>query len=121
MLTALRKYCDFKGRAPRAEYWWFFLLAAILMIVAQGLDAALFGKQSLFTLVLFLAIFLPYLGVGVRRFHDIGMSGWWVLLGVIPILGLLALIFFYVRPGTPGENRFGPNPLGDGTPQGAAA
>ena len=75
MLTPLRKYCDFKGRAPRAEYWWFFLLAVILMVVTTVVDVALFGEQSFITLMLSLAILLPGLGVGVRRFHDIDKSG----------------------------------------------
>lgn len=121
MLTPLKKYCDFKGRASRAEYWWFFLFMAILVTVATLVDVVLFGEQSLVSFVMVFATLLPSAGVAVRRFHDIDKSGWWVLLGLIPLLGLLVLLYFFVQPGTAGENRFGPDPRAGGAPATAAA
>ena len=57
-----------------------------------------------------LAVFLPYLGVSVRRLHDINRSGWWILIGFVPLVGALLLIYWYVQPGTPGKNDYGSDP-----------
>jgi uncharacterized membrane protein YhaH (DUF805 family) len=61
-----------------------------------------------------LAFLLPSIAVAVRRLHDTGRAGWWVLLGFIPIIGWIALIYFYVLDSQPGDNRYGPNPKGVG-------
>ncbi|CAN7187708.1 DUF805 domain-containing protein [Rhizobium sp. LjRoot30] len=106
--SALSKYVVFSGRASRSEYWWFVLFNIIVSIVAAGIDAAL-GIQAIGALVS-LALLLPGIGVGVRRLHDIDKSGWWLLIAFIPLIGFIALIYFFVQPSQPGDNRFGPPP-----------
>ncbi len=101
--TCFRKYIDISGRAARSEYWWFFLFVFIIDLVAMYISPNLYYLA----LVIF---FCPTIAVGVRRFHDIDMSGWWLLLGLIPFLGALVLIYFFVQEGTKGPNRFG-NPV----------
>ena len=93
----LQKYVDFKGRAPRAEYWWYTLaviVAAIIVSVIEGMLGlgASVGPYGPVSLILMLALLLPGLGVTVRRLHDTNRSGWWILVAVIPyvILGFMA-------------------------------
>lgn len=110
--TCLSKYADFDGRARRAEYWWFVLFSILGQLVLAVLDAiVLRGAQILPTLFV-LALFLPALAVGARRLHDRDMSAWWLLLWLVPVIGPLLLLILFILPGTPGRNRFGPDPLG---------
>ena len=114
-LKVLRHYADFGGRAQRKEYWMFQLIN-LIATVALGMVGALIGGggdagdalPGLYSL----AVFLPSLGVTVRRLHDIGKSGWWVLLGFIPLVGVLVLLFFLVKDSEAGSNAYGPNPKG---------
>jgi len=108
MVQPLKKYADFQGRASRPEYWWFFLLFVIVYGVAS-----LVGDWL--GVIVGLALLVPSVAVGVRRFHDQDKTGWLVLLGLIPLLGVLILIYFYIQPGTPGPNRFGADPRGNQT------
>jgi len=114
--TVLSKYIVIEGRARRAEYWYFVLFGLIGGIVLGALDGILFGGtemtpiSSLFSLVLF----IPSITVGVRRLHDRDMSGWWMLLMIVPIIGVIALLIIFALRGTDGTNRFGPDPLVDG-------
>lgn len=107
--TCFRKYVDFTGRASRPEYWWFFLSYVIVYFVALVLDAAL-GTSGVLTLLVALAYFLPMLAAGVRRLHDTGRSGWWLLISLVPFVGAIVLIVFLASPGEPGSNRYGPPP-----------
>jgi uncharacterized membrane protein YhaH (DUF805 family) len=109
MLAPLKKYAVFEGRAARPEYWWFFLFLVIVYCVAAALDSLIFGHPLVFISLAVLALFLPHLGVAVRRLHDSNRSGWWMLLSLVPFGGLVVLVFMLL-PGTPGENRFGPDP-----------
>lgn len=116
--TCFSKYATFSGRAPRSEFWWFVLFVIIGNFVLGLVDAALFGRTatgdqvSILGALFSLAVFLPSLAVGVRRLHDVDRSGWWYLLMLVPVLGVLILIFaFFIHRGTPGPNRFGPDPL----------
>lgn len=127
--TCLNKYATFSGRASRSEYWYFSLFVTLVAVILGGMGALLLGPDpdnpSAASLVLFigvgvfyLAMFLPLIGVGVRRLHDRNMSGWWFLgflvLGSIPFVGFLFSIAWFVisvLKGTDGDNRFGPDPL----------
>lgn len=114
---ALSNYANFSGRARRSEYWWFFLFVLLGNAILGLIDAALFGTApdgspvSLLGGIFSLAMLLPNLAVGARRLHDIDRTGWWLLIALVPVLGALVLIFFFVQRGTDGPNRFGADPL----------
>ncbi|MEU4568963.1 DUF805 domain-containing protein [Micromonospora sp. NPDC023956] len=115
--SVLSQYVGFGGRARRAEYWWFALFSILVGIVAAILDMVLgtdfegaSSSGGLVGLIVSLAILLPSLAVAVRRLHDTDRSGWWMLLGLVPIIGAIVLLVFFVQDGTPGPNRFGPSP-----------
>lgn len=113
---ALRRYGDFAGRSQRAEYWWFTgTLALVYVVLGVLLDtrsAAVGRVLALVLLVLWLATIVPSLAVAVRRLHDGGHSEWLMLLVVVPVLGALVLLVFLLLDGTPGVNRYGPDPKG---------
>lgn len=103
-LDVLRKYTVFDGRAGRREYWYFTLVNLGIYVVLGILDWDVL-------LVLFsLVVFLPSLAVGVRRLHDTGRSGWWLLISLIPLIGTIVLIVFLIQPGEVGDNPYGPDP-----------
>jgi uncharacterized membrane protein YhaH (DUF805 family) len=103
--VVLENYANFSGRARRAEFWWYFLANVIISIVLNIIDLAI-GAQVL-TLIYSLAVLIPGLAVGVRRLHDTGKTGWWLLIGLIPIVGIIVLIVFWATDGTPGVNQYG--------------
>jgi len=116
--TVLSKYATFSGRAGRPEFWWWVLATFLLMAVAQlidgGLIAPLTGAAAFsdevgqpVSILVSLAIVLPNLAVAFRRLHDTDRSGWWILIGLVPVVGFLVLLWFYIQPGTEGANRFG--------------
>ena len=107
--TCLNKYIDIEGRAARSEYWWFVLFTIIANIVASTLDVM--TGLPVFAALITLALLAPSITVGVRRLHDRDMSGWWILLVLIPAIGTLILLILFVMRGTQGPNRFGPEPL----------
>ena len=116
--TCFNKYATFSGRARRSEFWWFFLFLLLGTILFSIIDGAIFGSTvegqqiSILGAIFSIAVILPSIAVGVRRLHDRDMSGWWYLLVLIPLLGALVLLYFFVQKGTDGPNRFGPDPLG---------
>lgn len=106
-------YFNFQGRASRAEYWWFFLFAFLVGIVGNVLIAVLGDTVGgLLYLVFILGSLIPSIAVAVRRLHDTGKSGWWILIGLIPIVGFIVLLIFYLGKGEAGSNAYGANPLG---------
>lgn len=134
MFQPLRRYADFQGRASRSEFWLFvlfcFAISTLAGILSGGSMAwwswgmgwrhhhgfhhwggpfgGVFGlAHAIFTLY----VFIPSLAVTVRRLHDSGKSGWWLLLGVFPAIGQLVLLIFMLLPSEPATNRFGPPPL----------
>ncbi|KFG70191.1 DUF805 domain-containing protein [Microvirga sp. BSC39] len=109
--TGLNKYATFTGRAQRSEYWYFFLFLMITNIVASVLDSVIFGDIPVLYLIATLALIIPSIAAGVRRLHDTDKSGWWLLLGFIPLVGAIVLIVFFCQRGTVGPNQFGPDPL----------
>ena len=98
----LKKYATFQGRARRKEYW-LFLLVSTLISLAIAVVEALAGDSQILINIYNWGLLLPTIAVGVRRLHDSDRSGWWLLL---PIVNLI----FLIQDGTPGDNRFGPNP-----------
>ncbi|PLL11753.1 DUF805 domain-containing protein [Tabrizicola sp. TH137] len=100
-------YATFSGRARRSEYWWFVLFNIIVSVVL----ALVMGGNSIVNSLWSLAVLLPSLAAGARRLHDIDRTGWWLLIGFIPVIGLIVLIVFLASKGTPGPNRFGSDPL----------
>ncbi len=109
--SCFSKYATFSGRASRSEYWYFFLFTVIVYIVANILDAALFGGVAVLDLIATVVLLLPGISVGVRRLHDKDLSGWWYLLVFIPVIGWIVLLVWFCQRGTVGPNRFGPDPL----------
>lgn len=119
--AVLSKYATFTGRASRPEYWWWALSVFILLLVVGLLDAFLvapllgFGAgdenagQPL-SVIVSLAILIPNIAVGVRRLHDTGRTGWWLLISFVPIIGFLVLLYFFVQPSEEGDNEHGPKP-----------
>ncbi|WP_084978375.1 DUF805 domain-containing protein [Plesiomonas shigelloides] len=110
-LSVLKKYAVFTGRAQRKEYWIFFLINMIIALVAGIIDASIGGTDNnIISVIYSLAILLPSLAVSVRRLHDTDRSGWWMLLSLIPLIGPIILIIFFVQNGTADINRYGENP-----------
>ena len=94
--TCLSKYATFDGRASRPEYWWFALFGVLVSIVGSIIDAT--AGTYVVGLLLGLALLLPSLAVGVRRLHDTGRSGWWLLIAIIPLIGGIWLIVLLCQP-----------------------
>ena len=114
-LKVLSQYSDFGGRARRAEYWYFVLFNILFSFVAVMIDniigMAIGGMgYGLITIIYSLALFIPSLAVGIRRLHDTGKSGWYILLGLIPIVGGIIILVFLLMEGDRGENAYGPDP-----------
>ena len=108
--SGFSNYVNFAGRAIRSEYWYWVLFVLIATIATSIIDLVL--GITLFEPIFSLAVLLPSIAVGVRRLHDLDRSGWWLLLGFIPLIGAIVLIVWFCGSGTPGANRFGPDPLG---------
>ncbi len=129
MLMPLRRYADFSGRSRRREYWMFFLLNLLISLAVWTLLAVTFllGMSEtemtvimtpvfiLYALIV-LAFMIPGIAVTVRRLHDTDRSGWSLLLGLIPLVGAILLLVYYCTEGTPGPNRFGPDPKANERP-----
>lgn len=108
------KYVTFDGRARRSEYWYWALFTVLVSIVTSILDAVVGTSYDtgggLINTIVGLALLLPGLAVAIRRLHDTGRVGWWVLIGIIPVIGWIVLIVFFVFDSKPGENKYGPSP-----------
>jgi uncharacterized membrane protein YhaH (DUF805 family) len=102
-------YANFKGRARRKEYWMFFLFNMIFVIVAAIIDYML-GTFPLIYGIYLLGLIIPSLAVLVRRLHDVGKSGWWFFIALIPLIGTIWLLVLLCTDGNAGENSYGPSP-----------
>ena len=122
--SAFGKYASASGRSCRSEFWYFFLLCVIVDTIARLLDVSLTRPDLIeplkdlygffggpFEMIWGIFAFLPSIAVGIRRLHDIDLAGWWLLLSLIPIIGVVILIVLWSRKGTAGLNHFGENPL----------
>lgn len=101
-VRGLKNYANFKGRARRKEYWFFVLCQFLLIFIAAIIDSILFDNPALFYSITALGLFIPSLAVAVRRMHDIGKSGWLLLLSLIPLIGLI--VIFWLASETKQEN-----------------
>tara|TARA_B110000503_G_C7041726_1_gene368503 strand:- start:598 stop:969 length:372 start_codon:yes stop_codon:yes gene_type:complete len=114
-LKVLKQYADFNGRARRKEYWMFVLFNTLFSILAMIFDNVFgiaiegIGYGPIYLLYV-LAMMIPSLAVAVRRLHDVGKSGWMILISLIPIIGGIWLLVLFVTDGNPGENEHGANP-----------
>jgi uncharacterized membrane protein YhaH (DUF805 family) len=129
VFAPLKRYADFSGRSRRKEFWSWYAFVFIAYFVLMYLDAALgLGGTATgyaeggsvgfnmtggwLTLLFVLAVFVPNLAVAVRRLHDLGKSGWMVLIGLIPLIGWFYMLYLYVQPGMAGPNQYGADPKG---------
>ena len=134
MILPLKRYAQFSGRSQRKEYWMFLLFVVIGSFVFSFLDSLLglgggfshydygaagaYGaganmRGGILNGIFSLAIIVPSISVACRRLHDIDKSGWWMLIGLIPLVGWIIVIVWYCTDGTHGPNRFGPDPKAD--------
>ena len=116
-------YAKFSGRARRAEYWWFYLFYLIVYLVLGVVDSLLFGTTTtengfsastdtpILSGIFALGSLIPNLAVGVRRLHDINRRGWWLLIALIPLVGIIILIVWLAKAGDKGPNQYGGDPI----------
>jgi len=114
------KYATFKGRSRRSDYWWIQLFLVLTNLAVAAIDLALMngdverfianGGGGIVSLVWILVTIVPALAVLVRRLHDSGKSGWWVLIGFVPLVGAIVLLVFTVLDSDRGENKHGASP-----------
>ena len=103
--TCYKRFFDFSGRASKSEFWWFQLYAIIIYVLVFVFQ----GDLVLVLSIIAIANIIPVYASGVRRLHDTNKSGWFILISIIPIIGLI-VIFLLIADGTKGKNRFGPKP-----------
>lgn len=106
-VDAFKRYAEFNGRASRQEYWMFILFYMIFYVVLGVVDGAL--NSYLLTPIYSIVCLVPSISIGARRLHDTGRSGWWQLIGFIPLIGAIVLIVFFAQD-SHGENEYGLNP-----------
>ena len=111
--VVVEHYAGFRGRAPRSEFWWFILFYYALLMVVGAIGSLSDTLGTILSGIVFLGLLIPNLAVSIRRLHDTDRTGWWILIGLIPVIGTIVLIVFWVLRGTDGDNRFGPDPLGN--------
>ncbi len=114
-VEVLKKYAVFEGRAGRSEYWYFVLFNFIISVVLSLIDHFTGTYSNTFDMGLLgslysLAVLVPALAVTARRLHDTGRSGWWMFISLVPLIGVIALIYFTVQDSDPGDNAYGPKP-----------
>ena len=114
-MKVIRNYAGFSGRARRKEYWMFVLFNFLFAVAAMVLDNVLGLTMKpmpygAIYLIYALAVLLPSLAVAVRRLHDVGKSGWFLLIALIPIVGAIWLLVLFVTEGTHATTKYGPDP-----------
>ena len=118
--TVYEQYATFSGRATRSEYWWFALFIFIVNLIcgvgiAYPFETGGYSNASFWGVVyiiFLLANILPSLALQVRRLHDTGNSGWWILIALAPYIGTLVLLIFSLIE-SQGDNEYGPNPISE--------
>ena len=108
-----QNYCNFSGRASRSEYWWFYLFTCIVSWVVSivvSLFSSDLSTMYIASMVVGLAFLLPSLGIAVRRLHDIGKSGWWMFISLIPLIGAIILLVWWCKDSQMEPIEYGPVP-----------
>jgi len=108
-LDGWKKYAVFNGRSRRKEYW-MFVLFNFLIATGIGFVETHLGSPGVLGGLYGLAVIVPGIAVSVRRLHDTGRSGWWLLVGLVPLIGSIILLVFMIEDGKPGSNAWGANP-----------
>ena len=110
--AGFNNYFNFKDRSTRSAYWYFVLFLIIAGFITSILDVLLFHPKIAGPIngIFSLATIIPGLSLSVRRLHDIGRTGWWVLLGLIPVIGWIILIVWACQPTVPQANEYGSPP-----------
>lgn len=116
--TCMGKYGTFSGRAIRSEYWWFYLFTVLMSWGSTLVAGSMFSfgdpMGEVLPLIISLVFFVPVIAAGSRRLHDMGKSGWWQLLFIIPIIGWILLIIWMCTDSEKDKNIYGSNPkIGD--------
>ena len=109
-LAILKKYAVFSGRAQRAEYWYFVLFNLIIAIILGIVSTVIGDDKGMLGTLYSLAVLIPGLAVSIRRLHDVGKSGWMLLIALIPLIGWIWLLVLMITDSNPGDNKYGPNP-----------
>ena len=112
---ALKKYAVFSGRSRRKEYWYFYLFYILFIFVLTFIDVMIGTYDEVAEIGLFAGIFIlfmliPLLAASVRRLHDTDRSGWWLLINLIPLIGVIVFTVFTLQDSKPGENQYGSSP-----------
>ncbi len=120
------RYFDFTTRSSRSEYWWWILFTWFVSIILAVVSSTLFGPTieqtntggttysyggGILGAIFALLVLIPSIAISCRRLHDIDKSGWWQLIAFIPLIGVLILLYWFIKSGNVGQNRFGANPL----------
>lgn len=105
-------YCNFTGRSSRSEFWWYYLFTVIIGAVFNIISLITGGSATVSIIygLVMLGLLLPGLAVGVRRLHDIGKSGWWWFIGLIPLVGTIILLIWWAKDSDMQPNQYGPVP-----------
>ena len=112
-LEALRKYARFSGRARRREYWCFALVNALVYLALLMVDVMLGssdGDIGVISALYLIGTAIPGLAVTIRRLHDTGRSGWWLLVSFVPLIGLIVMLVFTLQDSDRGANEYGSSP-----------
>lgn len=108
-LDVLKKYAVFTGRARRKEFWMFSFIVFAIDVVLMVIDGVI-GTGGILYMIHVLATLVPSIAVAVRRLHDIGKNGWWVLISLVPLVGAIVLLVFLCKDSQPESNEYGANP-----------
>jgi uncharacterized membrane protein YhaH (DUF805 family) len=103
--SGFENYSNFRGRAIRSEFWYWTLFSTLAVWAGAFVDAT--AGTNLVAFIVNLALFIPGLAVLVRRLHDTNRSGWWFWIGMLPVLGWIAILVFLTTAGDVEPNRFG--------------
>ncbi len=110
-IKVLKQYAVFDGRSRRKELW-MFVLINLGVTVGLSVIEGVIGLPAVLSGLYGLAVLLPAIGVAIRRLHDTGRAGWWILMCFVPIVGFIVLVIFYAQDSQPGSNQYGANPKG---------